>query len=70
MKQTSLLHVAKKISRLEKEYESIHPEAILKKDAVEKKMRKLLIIEKNLKGYRLRNRIRSNKKEAKEHDSI
>jgi len=49
MKQYSLKHLTKKINRLEKKYESIPNAAFLTKQAVERKMRKLLIIEKKLK---------------------
>ena len=69
MKQKSLPHVTKKIRRLEKEYESIPPEAFLKKACIEKKMRKLLIIEKEWLGYNAQKKRRPKKGDEK-HDNI
>jgi len=52
MKKYTLKRVTKKINRLEKKYESTPDAAFLTKQAIERKMRKLLTIEQELKGYR------------------
>jgi len=52
MKRKPTDHITRKINRLEKLYESIPPAAILRRQKIEAKMRKLLEADKILKGYK------------------
>ncbi len=52
MKEYSLKQTQKKIKHLEKEYESTPDAAVLTKQKIEKRMRKLLVVEQDLKGYK------------------
>lgn len=60
MKKYSLPHIQKKIKRMEKKYESTPDAAFLTRQKIEKRMRKLLVIEQNLKGYKTVERRRRN----------
>ncbi len=62
MKKYSLKHTQKKIKHLEKKYESTPDAAVLTKQKIEKRMRKLLIIEQDLKGYKKEAKSAKNKK--------
>ncbi len=52
MKKYSLKHIQKKMKHLEKKYESTPDAAVLTRQKIKRRMRKLLVIEQDLKGYK------------------